>query len=1816
MKNRTLLLLACIGLFLSVAALGQNVPTCNSFAADGITPIYSTVGYPDTSGTPACTDFFGVANYANSPLPIGPLDISASGFRVMNSGAGYTAPVITITDFYATPGAVPPASCTANVVGGAITGVMCSDGGSGFMAPVVNIADPTGSGAMVLAQLDASKAAGGMHKFLDALPDLKATIPTPDTNTFSGSDFYVIGLVQYQQRMHSDLPPTTLRGYCQLAGPSSTTCVAGPSYLGPVIVAQKNRPVRVLFKNLLPVGAAGNLFIPADTTYMGMGNDPNGTAYTENRAVVHLHGGATPWISDGTPHQWTVPEGESQTVPQRGASVAFVPDMWFDGTGNFIASCAGLTTCTAAGATNDPGQGNLTYYYTNQQGGRLMFYHDHAYGTTRLNVYAGMAAGYLIVDPAEEDALAAAGVPGTMGTAQDAAHMIPLVIQDKTFVPSAPQLAGEDPTWAFTHDGGTIPGSVNEGDLWLNHVYPPNQDPNSDVGANAFGRWDYGPWFFPPQTSLTAANPPTAITIPCTSAAYPGQLLQSTLANPVGGCPIIPNPSGTPESFMDTPLVNGMAYPVLHVKAEPYRFRILSVGNDRTLHLSMYQTCSDGGYSSAVTNCAAASAAGVADKEIPMVPAVQGGPGTGGYVYPDQLDGRDGGVPDSSAAGPSWLQIGSEGGVLPQVAVIPAMPVGYEYGRRSITVLNVSTHGLLLGPAERADVVVDFSKYAGKTLILYNDAPAPIPAFDSRIDYFTGDQDQVQEGGAPSTLPGYGPNTRTVMQIVVDPGSGASVDVAGLKAAMPAIFATSNAGLPAIVPEPTYPIASGGNSATTTYGRIQDNTISFTPNQPLTIGPNDQCISSPNPPSVCLTYGQKAIQELFTLDYGRMNATLGVELPFTNFITQTTIPYGYVDWPTELLQDGQTQIWKLTHNGVDTHFIHFHLFNVQVINRIGWDGMVKPPDANELGWKETVRMNPLEDIVFALKPVKPNLPWPIPDSIRLNDTTTDSGMQDPMISGLNPVDGNATITNRNQVVNFGWEYVWHCHILGHEENDMMRPVIFQAAPGDPSGLNATMDSSGNVALTWTDGSASETSFEVQRAEDTNFTVNPTNLADAPPSPSFGNTVTSGDTGLDTSKAYFYRVRAVDTFTPASPLPAPWQPAVMYSNWSNVAPAQATAVAPAVTFTGAPAAAQYGATFTVIATTNASSMPSIGGTPGICSVGAVTGSPSSSSALVTMTSGTGTCTLTANWAADAFFFAASAMQTTNATLANPSVTFTGAPTSAGNGSAFTVTATSTAGTAPAITGTAGLCTAGPVSGSSPATSLITMTAGSGTCTMTATWAADSNYLGATATQTTTAGPAAPTITWVPASPITYGTALGAAQLNAAASFNGNSVAGTFAYTPVAGTVLLVGTRTLSVTFTPTDTVNFSTATATASLVVNPAPLTITANSTTKLYGQTLTFTGTEFSTSGLVSPDTVTSVTLSSPGTAATAAVGPYSITASNAVGTGLSNYTIGYAPGTLTVNKAGSTTAIVSQVPTPSIVGQIVTVGVQVAPQFTGVPTGTVTITATSGQSCTATLAGGAGNCNLTLSAGGVITLTAAYNGDTNFLTSSTTASHIVTSVDLSTKLLTFGNQTVGTTSATQQVTLTNVGTTPLHIVSITWTAPFIDSTTCPVGGNLNAGSSCRINVRFAPTTMGVANGTLTITTNDPALPVATVAMTGTGVQVVASVSPTLLNFGTVRRGQTSAPQIVTVANTGNATLTFATGNNAFRLGGPDASQFVVTGGTCRAGGSVAPLGSCTITVSFAPSNRTTAGTKSASLSIGDNASNSPQIVSLTGVAQ
>jgi phosphoribosyl 1,2-cyclic phosphodiesterase len=212
--------------------------------------------------------------------------------------------------------------------------------------------------------------------------------------------------------------------------------------------------------------------------------------------------------------------------------------------------------------------------------------------------------------------------------------------------------------------------------------------------------------------------------------------------------------------------------------------------------------------------------------------------------------------------------------------------------------------------------------------------------------------------------------------------------------------------------------------------------------------------------------------------------------------TLSELPPGVEVEPIATTDDG-TQIWKFTHNGVDTHPIHFHLYDVQLINRVGWDGIIRKPEANELGWKDTVRISPLEDTIVAMRPIIPHLPeeWGgLPNSIRLLDPSMPEGVylegadsqarEDAglPIMAFNP-DGEP-VDIFNHEVNFGWEYVYHCHILSHEEMDMMHAQVVgvaPAAPGPVTAVKSKVKGNWQYELTWIDLSKNETAFDIERS---------------------------------------------------------------------------------------------------------------------------------------------------------------------------------------------------------------------------------------------------------------------------------------------------------------------------------------------------------------------------------------------------------------------------------------------------------------------------------------------------------------------------------------------------------------------------------------------------------------------------------------------------------------------------------------------------------------------------------------------------------------
>ena len=203
---------------------------------------------------------------------------------------------------------------------------------------------------------------------------------------------------------------------------------------------------------------------------------------------------------------------------------------------------------------------------------------------------------------------------------------------------------------------------------------------------------------------------------------------------------------------------------------------------------------------------------------------------------------------------------------------------------------------------------------------------------------------------------------------------------------------------------------------------------------------------------------------------------------------------------------------------------------------------------------------------------------------------------------------------------------------------------------------------------------------------------------------------------------------------------------------------------------------------------------------------------------------------------------------------------------------------------------------------------------------------------------------------------------------------------------------VGAHTVSETFTPQNFVFDPSSSGEITLTVTPAPLTITADNLTKLYGTTLTFAGTEFTTTPVSYYGGVSSVTLTSDGAAATATLtgSPYSIVPSNAVGVDLSNYTITYVDGTLTVvGDPTSTTMTASSVALVS--GQQVTFTATVSSSgpASGPPTGTISFYDGTTQLGAASLVTASGVTTATLTtaalAVGLQSVTAVYGGDADF---------------------------------------------------------------------------------------------------------------------------------------------------------------------------------------------------------------------------------------
>jgi spore coat protein A len=194
------------------------------------------------------------------------------------------------------------------------------------------------------------------------------------------------------------------------------------------------------------------------------------------------------------------------------------------------------------------------------------------------------------------------------------------------------------------------------------------------------------------------------------------------------------------------------------------------------------------------------------------------------------------------------------------------------------------------------------------------------------------------------------------------------------------------------------------------------------------VGPLDRfrpLVLPPLDPVSLLPVPNNAVYRDLTLnegldEFGRLFALIGTNIANPN----PDFGYGYPYLEAgvgETMPAGTTEVWRIANLTGDTHPMHIHLQNALIVSRRPFDsanyngtpvytGPARGPDANERGWKETFRMNPGEVIEIIAK-------WDLA----------------PMPAGFPELE----LSPRTG----GHEYVWHCHILEHEEHDMMHSLV-------------------------------------------------------------------------------------------------------------------------------------------------------------------------------------------------------------------------------------------------------------------------------------------------------------------------------------------------------------------------------------------------------------------------------------------------------------------------------------------------------------------------------------------------------------------------------------------------------------------------------------------------------------------------------------------------------------------------------------------------------------------------------------------------------
>jgi FtsP/CotA-like multicopper oxidase with cupredoxin domain len=572
-----------------------------------------------------------------------------------------------------------------------------------------------------------------------------------------------------------------------------------------------------------------------------------------------VHGAHAGPESDGYAEAWWLPNANN--IPASYAT-----------TGTFVNQFGVLT--------NDPARPGVgSFRYPNDQPSSTVWYHDHALGMTRSNVYAGPAGFWILRESnGGETGLVSGTLPGPAPVAgqgvlglnvpgdpvRAAVREIPIAIQDRSF---------------------NIDGSL----------------------------------FYPDNRAFFEGLEPNQLDIP-----FIGDPIPSDIA-----------PIWNPEAFFNTTVVNGVSWPSLEVEPDLYRFRLLNGCNSRFLNLALVVVNADGTLGAEVPFYQIGAEQSLLPKVVKIVRgdrAVLPGNGSNPPLTPAPLPDFAGGAPEETVA------------------------------------------GLLMGNAERADVIVDFRRLAPGTRVrLINTGPDepfggfPAPAADPDT---TGQVMEFLVGTDDTTVgEGFTPPARLVLRPVEN------VD-------------TYPAGLPNIVTQ-------ARDQALVEEESILICVTIDAVSGAITYDPN--AVPNPADPTTCILRGTTTIAS--SLPFGPKAAVLGINGASPNpTITLWSDPIATNPQP-DAAGNAPTETWEFWNHTVDAHPIHVHEVKFKVLNREAFDpatgtvvpGTLRNAEATETGWKDTVIAYPGEVTRIA--------------------ATFD-------LQGL---------------------YVWHCHIVEHEDNEMMVP---------------------------------------------------------------------------------------------------------------------------------------------------------------------------------------------------------------------------------------------------------------------------------------------------------------------------------------------------------------------------------------------------------------------------------------------------------------------------------------------------------------------------------------------------------------------------------------------------------------------------------------------------------------------------------------------------------------------------------------------------------------------------------------------------------